>query len=330
MRAIVYDDFGPPEAMTLRTIDIPEPGPGQVRVRMRCASVNPADWKTREGWYRGRADYPYTLPLIPGADGSGVVESVGAGVHRFRGGEDVVVWAPQRLGRWGSYAEYVSVDEDAVALKPVNLSFAEAATFPSAGMTAWQVLTFPELGDVQPGARVFVHGGSGGVGSFGTQFARARGARVVATCGSDNVGYVRGLGAERVIDYRREDVATAVRAFAPDGLDVILDAVGEGTLPAAMSLLRPGGIWLRLRTISPNDAKGPDDAEQRDHDVRAPLVSLRRSTVAADFDEVRTLVEMNLVGPPEIEILPLSAAADAHRRVQAGHVRGKLVLTINA
>ena len=196
MKAMIIEQTGGPEVLKYAEMPTPEPAAGEVLVKIAYAGVNPADWKNRQGMleqYR-----PYYFPYIVGFDAAGVVAAVGEGVTEFSPGDRVVTPTNHGQGGQGSYAEYAVANVDRVARIPDTLSFKQAAALPVAALTAWQALFV--RGDIQPGQKVMIHGGSGGLGGFAVQFARLKGAQVAASCSTANVDYLQTLGVERVID----------------------------------------------------------------------------------------------------------------------------------
>lgn len=323
MRAVVIDRVGGPETLRLGDLPVPEPGPGEVLVRVAYAGVNPADWKTREGWLE--PFFEYAFPFVLGYDMAGTVAAVGPDVAGLAPGERVVAYSQQGAGAHGSYAEYALADAAQVVGLPDGVDLRTAAALPVAGVTAWEGLFVS--GALEAGHRVLVHGGSGGVGSYAVQLARHAGATVAVTCSRPNADYVRGLGADRVIDYRDESVADAVRAWAPEGVDIVLDAVGQGSLLAAVELTRPGG---RVAPIATLDFSEPahDAAAAAERGVRiVPTITNHERS----GEQLRGLVALLADGhlrAPEIHVVPLDQVQAAHERVQTGHVRGKIVLEV--
>ncbi|MGH8808072.1 MAG: NADP-dependent oxidoreductase, partial [Noviherbaspirillum sp.] len=245
MRAVVIDRVGGPEVLRIADVSRPEPGPGEVLIRVACAGVNPADWKCREG-YLG-SFISYTFPFVIGFDLAGTVAAVGTGVTGFAEGMRVFAQTDVGAGKWGSYAEYASVRHDSVVRMPDSLSFAQAAAVPTPALAAWTGLF--DDGGLQAGQKVLIHGGAGAVGTFAIQFAKLAGAEVAATCGARNADYVRMLGCDKSIDYRAQDVRAALHDWAPEGVDMVLDAVGCGSLPKGPDMLRPGGILVAILTL---------------------------------------------------------------------------------
>lgn len=322
MRAVVMDRLGGAEVLRLSTLEKPRPGPGQVLVRVHCAGVNPADWKCREG-YLG-AFLEYRFPFVLGFDLSGTVAAVGEGVEGLAEGTRVFAQSDVGAGKWGSYAEYVCVSRDSVVPMPENLDFAQAAAVPTPALAAWAGL-FDE-GGLKAGWTVLVHGGAGAVGTFAVQFAKAAGARVMATCGADNVEFVTALGCDQVIDYRADDIPAAVRTVAPDGVDMVLDCVGSASLPGVLDMLRPGGLLMAILTLAPGDA-GPDHAAAAQRGLRTG-VAYSKMPSGGNLAKIAALLASGQVRPPRIETMPLAQVGAAHELLQGGRARRKLVLQV--
>jgi NADPH:quinone reductase-like Zn-dependent oxidoreductase len=300
--------FGGPELLQLT--DVPEPvvGPDVVLVRARAAGVNPVDFKIREG--RLEARYPCHFPLIPGWDVAGVVEAVGPAVSELAEGDEVVGYVRRDHIQWGTYAELVPAPVRTLARKPASLSWAEAAALPLAGLTAWQALT--RVLAVGQGDVVLVHAAAGGVGSFAVQLARILGARVLGTASEANHDHLRALGATPV-SYG-EGLVERVRALEPDGVTAVLDLVGGEALDVSPRLLTEGGRWASV--IDP---------------VRARELGGAYWFVRPDAVELAELARLVHEGRLAVHVertFPLEQAADAHRLIEAGHVRGKLALEI--
>jgi NADPH:quinone reductase-like Zn-dependent oxidoreductase len=310
MRAVAINEWGGREKLEVVEIDPPPVAPDGVLLRIRAAGLNPVDWKTREGKQAER--FPFHFPLVLGWDAAGVVEKVGPAVTWFRPGDEVYGFLRRHDLQYGTYAEYTTAPEGFFAPKPPDLSFAEAAAVPLAALTAHQGLE--SLG-LRGGETLFVAGGAGGVGHFVVQLARARGARVIATASARNQDFLRELGAEPV-DYSTEDVPARVRELAGDrGVDAAFDNFGGDAQEAALDLLRPGGRIVSI--IAP--------PQPRDH-VESHYVFVRPS--GNDLAEMSDLIAAGRVRPHVEEVFPLERAADAMERLEAGHVRGKLVLEI--
>lgn len=301
-------EYGDPEVLQL--VDLPEPvvGPDVVLVRARAAGVNPVDFKIRKGGLGSR--YPCHFPLVPGWDVAGVVEEVGPAVPELKVGDEVVGYVRRDHIQWGTYAELVPAPVRTLAPKPTSLSWAEAAALPLAGLTAWQALT--RVLGVGQGDVVLVHAAAGGVGSFAVQLARVLGARVIGTASEANADHLRRLGAEPVT--YGDGLADRVRSLAPEGVTAVLDLVGGEALEVSPRLLAGGG---RLASVL-------DPA--RVHELGGYYWFVR-----PDPDDLAALVRLVDEGRLAVHVertFPLDLAADAHRLLEGGHMRGKLALEI--
>jgi NADPH:quinone reductase len=316
VRAMVTTEFGGPESFVEQDVERPAPGPNEVLVRVFAAGTNPVDGKLRSGGIPGAVEPPVVL----GADASGVVEEVGAGVEDFAPG-DGVYYTPELFGAPsnGAYAEYNVVPAAIVAPKPRGVSHAEAAAVPLAGGTAWEAVV-RRLG-VTVGETVLVHGGAGGVGSFAVQIARAAGTRVLATAGSSNQETLRGLGADVCLDYAADDVVAEAAAAenGGEGVDAVFDTTGA-QVAASAEYTRPFG---RIATILPpqGDLTQVYLKNQTLHGVF--LTRERRRLV-----ELGRLIERGQIKPLVDEVLDLSEVGRAHERLDSGHGRGKVVLRV--
>lgn len=309
MKAVRYGRYGAAEILELAEVPDPEPGPGEVLVEVHAASVNPVDWKIRSGLLRGL--FGVRFPAIPGRDGAGVVAAVAGDVAGVGAGDEVCFIAGH--GGQGSYAEKIVLAADGLALKPAGLSFAEAAAFPLAGMTAWAALV--DAAPVEPGMRVLIHGGGGGVGGIAIQLARHLGAgTVAATCSAANVERVMALGADRAIAYDREDFADAIA-----GQDLVFDTQGGEVHRKSYQVLRKGGtlVWITA---------GPVE----DLSARYGVIAVQ-ARVRPDPDGLRRLaglVARGAIRPDLGRVMALADAAEAHRISESGHAQGKIVLRV--
>jgi len=315
MRAIAIDDIGQPA--TLRALPRPEPQAGEVLIRLRAAGVNPLDEKVHGGALESM-HAAYRLPLVLGFDGAGVVARVGAGVTRFAVGDEVFALFWPRVFQHGTYAEYMVAAEDlAIARKPAELDWARAAALPMPGGTARASVDWLDL---QAGDTLLVVGATGGVGSIAVQLAKARGARVIATARAEDQAALRGLGADELVDYSRADVAAAVRAAHPDGIDALLDLVSDAArLTPLAALVRDGGrlvTTLFAADVAALGARG----------VRADNLFYRAS--AEDCDALARLVVAGDLRIPVLRTVPLADGPTALDEIAQGHARGKLVLTM--
>lgn len=307
MKAVRIHHFGGPEVLDLEDLPRPEPGPGEVLVRIRAAGVNPVDYKIREGRYP--AVKAKQLPVILGRDMAGVVAALGEGASGLSVDDAVFAMLPQDRG---GYAEWVAVPADLCAPKPERLNFIEAASVPLAALTAWQGLF--THGGLESGQRVLIHGASGGVGPYAVQFARIKGAEVYATASAHNRAFVEGLGAKRVIDYRRERFEDVVQ-----DVDLVYDMIGDETQARSWRILKPGGTL-----VSTVQAPDPDQA-------RKAGVTAARYTCQPDGAQLRKIGDLIEAGEVIVTIdrvFHLEAAAEAERRLQDEHVTGKVVLAV--
>lgn len=320
MRAVVYRCYGPPEVLQLERVEKPEPAAGQVRVRVRAASVNPYDWHFMRG-------SPYFMRLMSGigrpeinrlgVDFAGVVEAVGEDVTRFAPGDEVFG------ARTGAFAEYVVLGEDRIIVpKPGNVSFEQAAAVPIAGVTALQALR--DKGGLQAGQSVLINGASGGVGTFAVQIAKAYGAEVTGVCSTRNLEMVRSLGADRVIDYTREDYTEGDQRW-----DLIVDMVGNHSPLENRRVLVPGGT-LVLVGAPKGDWVAPL-AGMAQALVIGPFVDERIEPILAEFnvedmDTLAGLMASGRVTPVIDRVFDLEALSEAMRYSEAGHARGKIIV----
>jgi NADPH:quinone reductase-like Zn-dependent oxidoreductase len=308
MRVITQQQLGGPEVLTVVDAPTPRPLPTEVLVRVEAIGLNPLEARLRAGEFPLLGRPPFVL----GWDISGVVEA--AQTWRFRPG-DAVFGMPLFPRPAGAYAEFVAAPALHLARKPASLSHVEASALPVAGLTAWQGLV--DLGEVTAGDRVLVHGGGGGVGHVAIQLAKALGAHVITTAGEGKREFVEELGADEVIDYTTTDFAETVR-----DVDVVLDTLGGDTAERSLGVLRPGGHLVTA--VAEEDAQLAAEFE---------AAGLRFSGIAVDPDPVAlrglaALVEQGKLRVHVQETFPFARVADAHRLLDGGHLRGKLVLTV--
>ncbi|OPG10947.1 NADPH:quinone reductase [Streptomyces sp. GKU 895] len=306
MRAIVQSVFGGPEVLTYTETDVPEPGPGEVLVRVGGAGVNPGDTVLRSG----RVPELVTLPWTPGNDVAGTVAGVGSGVSRFAVGDEVYGLLP--LSPRGAYAEYTAVPAAVLAPKPKNLDVAQAAAVPLVSVTAWTALSV--LAGVRPGDRVLVHAAAGGVGHVAVQLAKELGAHVIGTAREAKHAWLRELGADEVIDYTAVDFREAV---AP--VDVVLDLVGGAYGARSLEVLRPGGLLVGA-AIDP----GVDEQQAAERGLRYVWVTAEPSGEL--LSEITERIEAGRLRVTVERTYPLAQAAAAHRAIEEKRTTGKLVL----
>lgn len=322
MQAIVQDRYGTGKALELREVQRPEIGVHEVLVRVRAAGVNPADWAVMSGLpYIARPVYGLRKPKVSvrGTDVAGQIEAIGTGVTRFNVGDEVYGAAV------GSYAEFAAASDDALALKPANLTFEQAATVPMAGLVALQALR--DQGSVGPGQRVLINGASGGIGTFAVQIAKALGADVTAVVSARNVELVRSLGADHVVDYTKEDFTSAGVRY-----DFILDNVSNHSLSDLRQVLTPTGVLI------PNGGNfGNRWFSSAGRLVRGAILfrfggqKLGNFLVSMTHDDLvvlKDLIEAGKVTPVIGKTYPLSRAGEALDRMGDGHAQGKVVITV--
>ncbi|MGW6411754.1 NADP-dependent oxidoreductase [Streptomyces vinaceus] len=305
MRAMAYETYGGTEVLTETRLPMPKLAPGELLVRVRCASVNPVDWKIMAGGLDPLMDVVY--PVVPGWDVAGTVERVGIDTPEFAVGDEVMAYARKDYVHGGTFAEYVSVPVRAAAAKPASLSWQEAAGLPLAGLTAYQLLTRLATGKDDT---VLIHGAAGGVGSFGVQIARALGARVIGTASPRNHDRLRELGCEPV-EYG-EGLVDRVRALAPDGVTVVADFVG-GVLDVTQAVLAEGGRHASIADPSVLGAGGQWMWVRPDAGGLAELGRL------ADAGKLKVTVA---------KTFPLAQLAEAFELSQTGRTAGKIVLEV--
>ncbi|MER7000787.1 NADP-dependent oxidoreductase [Streptomyces sp. NPDC000410] len=309
MLAITQDTLGGPEVLKLSEVDRPEPGPSEVLVKVHAAGVNPTDW-----WHRSTGGLLHDTPVPLGWDVSGVVEAVGLGVTMYRPGDEVY-GMPRLPAAAGTYAEYVTSPARHLARKPAGISHVEAAALPLAGLTAWQSLV--DTAGVRPGHRVLVHAAAGGVGHLAVQIAKARGAYVIGTARAAKHDFVRGLGADEVVDYSETDFVSAAR-----DIDIVIDTIGGAYGPRSLRTLREGGMVVSL--ASPAEAHLADEAAALGRRAGFTIVEPDHG----GLKEITALVEAGLLRAEIAAVLPLKEAGRAHELGESGRTTGKIVLTV--
>ncbi|MFE5615459.1 NADP-dependent oxidoreductase [Streptomyces sp. NPDC056524] len=303
MEAITYEEFGGPEVLRHEAgVTVPEPGAGQVRVKVAAVGVNPLDHKRRHGWVE--AFYPTTFPAVPGLEFAGTVDALGEGVTGVEAGDEVFGWTTT-----GAYAEYALAE--VFVPKPAGLSWERAASIPVAGETARRVL---DLLALKEGETLLLHGAAGAVGALAVQFAVAAGVTVVGTASARNHDFLRGLGAIPVT--YGEGLADRVRAAAPQGVDAVFDAAGHDTLPVSIELT--GGAKERIVTIAAVDAE--------EHGIVFSGVTVAPPLARTWLTAHARLAAEGRLRLDIAETFPLKEAARAQELSESGHVRGKLVL----
>lgn len=332
MKAFIVEKYKKKGALRLAEVPEPEIGDADVLVRIQATGVNLLDSKVRDGEFK--LFLTYRPPFVLGHDVAGTVARTGRSVKRFKVGDEV--YARPRDHRVGTFAEFIAINEDDVALKPNNLSMEEAASIPLVGLTAWQALV--ELGKVKPGQKVFIQAGSGGVGTFAIQLAKHLGAQVATTTSTKNVDLVRSLGADVIIDYTRQDFEQVL-----SGYDLVLNSQDAKTLEKSLRVLKPGG-----RAIS---ISGPPDlAFAQDMRLnlflrllmrvlsRGVLKKAKRLGVGFKFlfmyaqgqqlGEITKLIEAGMIRPVVDRVFPFEQTGAALEYVETGRAKGKVVITV--
>ena len=304
MRVIHVYSYGGPEQLKLEQKPRPEPSSGEVLLRVHAAGVNPIDWRIRQGLMT--ASWPVTFPYTPGIEVAGVVEDVGPGVKAFEIGQAVIGQIAS-----GAYAEYLTVPVEALSLKPETLSFVEAATVPVGATTAWRTLF--DHGGLTAGQRVLIQGAAGGVGLFAVQLAKWKGAQVIGTTSTANLDFVRGLGADTVVDYTTTPVESVVQ-----DVDLVLDGVGGETLISSLAALRHGGTLISIAGLPP----------QEQAQARGVRAMMSRGTASAPIETFLRLIDEGHLKVTAGKTFPLSEVQQAHEYSQSGHGRGRIVLRV--
>lgn len=314
MRACVYDRFGSEEVLRMVTdMPIPEPYGDEVQIQVKAAGVNPVDWKIREGYFKDR-DIKHDFPIIPGWDGAGVVTKIGANVIDLKVGDEVFGYFRSPLIKWGTYAQYSVAKETSLARKPKEMTFQVAAALSLTALTAWQALF--EFANLQSKQTILIHGASGGVGGMAVQFAKNRGAYVIATCSKKNHEYVRNLGADLCIDYTTESVTSEIKKLKPEGVDVVMDCVGAAE--ELTKVIRKKGILVSIVDWTVENFSSID--------LKAGFIFVYPN--GDDLAKIALMYKEGTLKAPFITEMPLSEAKSAQMLVKTGHVRGKIVLMV--
>ncbi len=308
MKAVVVHEYGGPEVLKYEDAPRPEAKDNEILIRVIAAGVNPVDGMVRAGMFAKNSKS--TFPMVLGYDVAGIVEKAGAKIDKYKPGDAVYAYIGLKEG--GGYAEYAVATDKEVSPKPKSLTFVEAAAVPLAAETAWQALF--DTAKLSAGQTVLIHGGSGGVGSFAIQIAKARGAKVVATASTANQGLLKELGADVAIDYTKqkfEDIAKDV--------DVVMDSIGKDTLARSYGIVKKGGFIVSL-------VARPDPAELEKHGIRGAPMSVDPNS--AELAEITKLIDEKKIKVVVSQILPLADAAKAQEQAATGHTRGKIVLKV--
>jgi len=309
MKRIIYENYGDPDVLKIADSEIPQPQSDEVLVKVMAAGINPVDYKIRNGSLK--FIYRAKFPRTPGGEISGIVEKTGEGVKKFKTGDRVYSMLPPGLG---GYSEYVSVKEHLLSELPENMSFNEAAAIPLAGLTALQALR--DKGEIKEGMEVLVNGGSGGVGMFAIQVAKAYKATVTAVCSGKNVDFVKSFGADSVVDYEKEDFTKLDKSY-----DIIFDAVAKSSLSKCKKILKKHGTYI---TTIPT----PGIMLRQ---IINPLVSKKSFSILTkpggkDLDYFSELIRQNKLIVSLEKVFNLEDANLAHKHIETGRTKGKLVI----
>jgi NADPH:quinone reductase-like Zn-dependent oxidoreductase len=311
MRAVRFHQYGGREQLIVERIPCSQPQAGEVLIRVAAAGVNPIDWKVRQGLFKNVM--PLSLPHTPGNEFAGTIAQLGAGVTGLQPGQAV-------YGREakGAYAEYTTAPAGSLFPKPDKLSFDQAASVPVGARTAWIALFL--LADLQAGQRILIHGAAGGVGNYAVQLARWKGAHVIGTASSNNLEFVRSLGAETVIDYQATPFERVVHA-----VDVVVDPIGGETQERSWPLINPGGVLIAI-------GHPADEERARQYGVRTLSVMGYRGAPEQGFIEplqtISSLLESGALLPQPGKVFPLEEAREAQAFSETGHGRGRIILHI--
>lgn len=306
MKAIVVHESGGPEVLKYEDAPRPEPKEDEILIRVMAAGVNPVDAMIRTGRFHGGGK----LPFIPGMDVAGVVEKTGAKITKFKAGDPV--YAYLSFKEQGGYAEFAIAKEGEVSIKPKTITFEAAAAVPLAATTAWQALI--DTAKIDKGQTVLIHGGTGGVGHFAIQIAKARGAKVIATASTANQGLLKELGVDQAIDYTTTKFEDVVK-----DVDVVLDAVRADTLSRSYGVVKKGGMIVSI-------TDQPDQAECDKRGIRGAFLSAHPD--AKVLEELAKLIDAKKIKPVVSQVFPLADAAKAHQQIETRHTRGKIVLKV--
>jgi len=308
MKAVRIHEFGGPEVLSIDEIPVPQPAPDEVLIKVHATSVNPVDWKIREG--QRKVKFPGKLPLTLGWDVSGTIEALGEKVSAFRKGDEV--YGRPDPTKNGAYAEYIVVKANIISIKPTSIGHTEAAAVPLAGLTAWQALF--DHGLLKAGQKVLIHAAAGGVGTYAVQFAKWKGAYVIGTASSANIDFLKRLGADEVIDYKMEDFETTL-----SDIDLVIDTIGGETQLKSLTILKAGGRVIT--TLMPEFV-----AEAKAKNVH--LTSFMAQSIPDQLTEIATLIDSGKVKPVIEKVLPFTSARQAQTESEQGHTRGKIVLQV--
>lgn len=308
MKAVRIHEYGGPEVLELEEAPMPRPASDEVLVKVYATSVNPVDWKIREGMRKEK--FPADLPLIPGWDVSGVIQEVGENVHQFSEGDEV--YGRPDPTKDGAYAEYIVVKANQLGRKPKSIDHINAAAVPLAGLTAWQGLF--DRGRLKKGQKVLIHAASGGVGTFAVQFAKWKGAYVIGTTSAANISFVKQLGADEVIDYQNENFDDKL-----NHIDLVFDTIGGEIQKRSIQVLKNGGRLIT--TLKPEFL-----VEAKEKHIY--LEGYTAQSYPEQLEQIADLIDEGIIQPVVSMVLSLEDARKAQQISEDGHVRGKIVIKV--
>ncbi len=306
MKAVLIYKYGGPEELKYGDAPLPVINPDDVLIKVFATSVNPIDWKVREGHGKGIR----VFPVILGWDVSGVIEKVGAEVHDCKAGDEV--FARPDVSRNGTYAEYVAVRAKEISFKPKTIDHLGSAAIPLAGLTAWQGLF--DHGKLQAGQKILIHGAAGGVGTLAVQLAKWKGAYVIGTTSEKNSAFLKELGADEVIDYHKEKFEEKLKE-----IDVVFDTIGGETQIKSLQVLKPAGILVSTVGIKDMEALKAKGIQG---------VQYMAQSVPENLKQLAVLIDSGKLKPVIAQVLPLTDIVKAHQLSEQGHTRGKIVLQV--
>jgi NADPH:quinone reductase-like Zn-dependent oxidoreductase len=315
MKAVIIQKFGGVEELIFTEIEKPIPLDGEVLVKIKAAGVNPVDYKIREGLLSSRL--PHQFPIILGWDMAGIIEERGHASRRFELGDEVYSYTRRPIVSKGTYAEYIAIPEAYISRKPTTLSFAEAASVPLAGLTAYQ--TVYEKGGVCSKDTVFIMGASGGVGSFAVQFCKIFGAKVVTLSSKNNFSYLKKLGSDYTLDYSTDYISEFKNLF-PQGADLVLDFVGGETQVKGFECSKPSGRYVSILALSNISLPQQYSVNFFYHFVEPNSKQLRY---------IKKMIDTGMLKVNLSQIFPLSKVKEAHEQISTFHTQGKVVLDIS-
>jgi NADPH:quinone reductase-like Zn-dependent oxidoreductase len=309
MKAMIIDNYGGPGNLQYKEVANPSINSNEVLVKVYATSINPVDWKVREG--RMKEHERRSFPAILGWDLSGVVEQVGDEVKEFKKGDEV--YGRPDTSRNGTYAEYIAVHENEIALKPQSVDHITAAAVPLAGLTAWQGIF--DHGRLVEGQKILIHGAAGGVGTMAVQLAKWKGAFVIGTASGKNASFLKELGADVVIDYTSEDFSQKLK-----DIDIVFDTIGGDVQKKSLDVLKPGGILVSTVGIH-------DEAAVKSKGITG--ISYMAKSIPGQLRKMAELIDAGMLKPIISKKFRLTDVAEAQRISEDGHTRGKIAIVVN-